>query len=269
MPLAPPAAVACLTRKARHCTALALATASALPQPLPCCAATPAVNSATELDVGLGGSLTVAARQAPDASATKADVGGSCGSTAATHSGKPAAAGATKVAGGYSAAGVSTLFAAEAGVVPSSSAAAAAATAVSRRGRVGAREEEVAHLRKRWAHPAEHADHTGAAAELAERAVSDLRRQGFAVLEEAFPTETMAALEQEHRRLDLFEYLVSFNAEQAAKRDDGDVAPSRIEESLQKAAESCPMASAIRRARRTSIAQRSSLCAAEEELARV
>ena len=67
-------------------------------------------------------------------------------------------------------------------------------------------------------------------------------------------TQREFALEQEHRRLDLFEYLVSFNAEQAAKRDDGDVAPSRIEESLQKAAESCPMASAIRRARRTSIA---------------
>ena len=67
-------------------------------------------------------------------------------------------------------------------------------------------------------------------------------------------TQREFELEQEHRRLDLFEYLVSFNAEQAAKRDDGDVAPSRIEESLQKAAESCPMASAIRRARRTSIA---------------
>ena len=62
-------------------------------------------------------------------------------------------------------------------------------------------------------------------------------------------TQREFELEQEHRRLDLFEYLVSFNAEQAAKRDDGDVAPSRIEESLQKAAESCPMASAIRRAR--------------------
>ena len=43
-------------------------------------------------------------------------------------------------------------------------------------------------------------------------------------------TQREFALEQEHRRLDLFEYLVSFNAEQAAKRDDGDVAPSRIEE---------------------------------------
>ena len=73
-------------------------------------------------------------------------------------------------------------------------------------------------------------------------------------------TQRELALEQEHRRLDLFEYLVSFNAEQAAKRDDGDVAPSRIEESLQKAAESCPMASAIR-ARAHAIAQRSSLCA--------
>ena len=33
-------------------------------------------------------------------------------------------------------------------------------------------------------------------------------------------TQREFALEQEHRRLDLFEYLVSFNAEQAAKRDD-------------------------------------------------
>ena len=44
-------------------------------------------------------------------------------------------------------------------------------------------------------------------------------------------TQREFELELEHRRLDLFEYLVSFNAEQAAKRDDGDVAPSRIEES--------------------------------------
>ena len=52
-------------------------------------------------------------------------------------------------------------------------------------------------------------------------------------------------LEQEHRRLDLFEYLVSFNAEQAAKPTTATWLTDRV---ASEGGESCPMASAIRRA---------------------